>query len=68
VKACPAGEDHLAAAHRELREELERDGFRIGPWDGEHPRGALLSAALRSSGVVTTPRDLAGLPDGDLGA
>jgi 8-oxo-dGTP pyrophosphatase MutT (NUDIX family) len=28
------GEDHLAAAHRELREELDRDGFRLGPWIG----------------------------------
>jgi predicted amidohydrolase len=28
------GEDHLAAARRELREELDHDGFRVGPWIG----------------------------------
>jgi predicted amidohydrolase/ADP-ribose pyrophosphatase YjhB (NUDIX family) len=97
------GEDHLAAAHRELREELDRDRFRIGPWIGrrthtfwwrgwmtqrerwvlcrtepfevaaahvaslsaEHIREVRWwsAAALRSSEVVTTPRDLAGLLD-----
>jgi predicted amidohydrolase/8-oxo-dGTP pyrophosphatase MutT (NUDIX family) len=97
------GEDHLAAARRELREELDRGGLPIGPWIGRRThtfwwRGwmtqrerwvlcraepfevaaahvASLSAegirevrwwsaaALRSSGVVTTPRDLAGLLD-----
>ncbi len=29
------GEDHLAAAHRELREELDRDGLGFGPWIGQ---------------------------------
>jgi predicted amidohydrolase len=29
------GEDHLAAARRELREELDRDDLRIGPWIGK---------------------------------
>jgi predicted amidohydrolase/ADP-ribose pyrophosphatase YjhB (NUDIX family) len=97
------GEDHLAAARRELREELDRDGVRIGPWIGrrthtffwrgwmtqrerwllcrtepfevaaahvaslsaEHIREVRWwsAAALRSSGVVTTPRDLARLLD-----
>jgi predicted amidohydrolase/8-oxo-dGTP pyrophosphatase MutT (NUDIX family) len=101
------GEDHLAAARRELREELDRDRFRIGPWIGgrthtfwwrgwmtqrerwvlcrtepfevaaahvaslaaEHIREVRWwsAAALRSSGVVTTPRDLAGLLDGIAG-
>jgi predicted amidohydrolase/8-oxo-dGTP pyrophosphatase MutT (NUDIX family) len=112
------GEDHLAAAHRELREELDRDGLRVGPWIGRRThtfwwRGWMTqrerwllcrtepfevaaahvaslaaesirevrwwsAAALRASGVVTTPRDLAGLleriaggrlpdPDSDLG-
>jgi 8-oxo-dGTP pyrophosphatase MutT (NUDIX family) len=97
------GEDHLAAANRELREELDRDGFAIGPWIGrrthtfwwrrwmtqrerwvlcrtgpfevdaahvaslsaEHIRELRWWSAgeLRSSGVATTPRDLAGLLD-----
>lgn len=102
------GEDHLAAAHRELREELDRDGFGIGPWIGRRSHTfwwgrrwmtqrerwvlcrtepfevdathvASLAAeyirelrwwsagALRCSGVVTTPRDLAGLLDGIAG-
>jgi predicted amidohydrolase len=29
-----AGEDHLAAARRELREELARDDLEVGPWIG----------------------------------
>lgn len=29
------GEDHLAAVRRELREELGRDGFELGPWIGQ---------------------------------
>jgi predicted amidohydrolase len=29
-----AGEDHLAAVRRELREELARDDLRVGPWIG----------------------------------
>jgi predicted amidohydrolase len=97
------GEDHLAAAHRELREELDHDGFRIGPWIGrrshtfwwgrwmtQRERWVLCrtgpfevdathvaslavenihelrwwsAGEIRSSGVVTTPRDLAGLLD-----
>jgi len=28
------GEDHLAAVRRELREELDRDELRVGPWIG----------------------------------
>jgi predicted amidohydrolase/ADP-ribose pyrophosphatase YjhB (NUDIX family) len=28
------GEDHLAAVRRELREELDRDDLRVGPWIG----------------------------------
>jgi predicted amidohydrolase/ADP-ribose pyrophosphatase YjhB (NUDIX family) len=28
------GEDHLAAIRRELREELDRDDLRVGPWIG----------------------------------
>jgi predicted amidohydrolase len=96
------GEDHLAAAHRELREELDQDGLRIGPWIGRRSHTfwwgrrwmtqrerwlvcraepfevdpghvASLSAEgigevrwwsareIRSSGIVTTPRGLAGL-------
>jgi predicted amidohydrolase len=101
------GEDHLTAANRELREELDRDGFAIGPWIGrrshtfwwrrwmtqrerwvlcrtrpfevdaahvaslsaEHIRELRWWSAgeLRSSGVATTPRDLAGLLDGIAG-
>jgi predicted amidohydrolase len=101
------GEDHLAAAHRELREELGRDGLGIGPWIGRRRRTfwfgrwitqrerwllcraepfevdaghvASLSAEgirevrwwsageIRSAGIVTTPRDLAGLLDGIAG-
>jgi 8-oxo-dGTP pyrophosphatase MutT (NUDIX family) len=98
------GEDHLAAARRELREELDRDGLRTGPWIGRRSHTfwfgrrwmtqrerwllcraepfevdaghvASLSAEgirevrwwsageIRSSGIVTTPRDLAGLLD-----
>jgi 8-oxo-dGTP pyrophosphatase MutT (NUDIX family) len=97
------GEDHLAAAHRKLREELDHDGFRIGPWIGrrshtfwwgrwmtQRERWVLCrtgpfevdathvaslavenihelrwwsAGEIRSSGVVTTPRDLAGLLD-----
>jgi predicted amidohydrolase len=109
-----AGEDHLAAVRRELREELARDDLRVGPWIGRRCHTfwlgrwmtqrerwvlcradpfevdpghvAILSAEgirelrwwspgeLRSSAVVTTPRDLAellegiargDLPDGD---
>jgi len=29
-----AGEDHLAAVRRELREELDRDDLEVGPWIG----------------------------------
>ena len=29
------GEDHLAAARRELREELARDDLQVGPWIGQ---------------------------------
>jgi 8-oxo-dGTP diphosphatase len=29
-----AGEDHLAAARPELREELARDDLEVGPWIG----------------------------------
>jgi predicted amidohydrolase len=97
------GEDHLAAVRRELREELDQDGLRIGPWIGrrthtywwqrwrtqrerwvlcraerfevdaghvaslsaENIRGLRWWSAgeIRSSGIVTTPRDLAGLLD-----
>jgi predicted amidohydrolase/ADP-ribose pyrophosphatase YjhB (NUDIX family) len=109
-----AGEDHLAAVRRELREELARDDLRVGPWIGRRHHTfwlgrwmtqrerwvlcradpfevdpghvATLSAEgirelrwwspaeLRSSAVVTTPRDLPellegiardDLPDGD---
>jgi predicted amidohydrolase len=109
-----AGEDHLAAVRRELREELARDDLRVGPWIGRRLHTfwlgrwmtqrerwvlcradpfqvdpghvATLSAEgirelrwwspaeLRSSAIVTTPRDLpellegiarGDLPDGD---
>jgi predicted amidohydrolase len=98
------GEDHLAAARRELREELAHDALPIGPWIGRRShtfwsrrwmtqrerwllcrtepfgidpgRAVSLSAEnirelrwwsareIRSSGIVTTPRDLARLLDG----
>jgi predicted amidohydrolase len=109
-----AGEDHLAAVRRELREELARDDLEVGPWIGrrhhtfwlgrwmtQRERWVLCRAdpfevgpghvatlsgegirelrwwspeELRSSAIVTTPRDLPGLlgriargdlPDGD---
>jgi predicted amidohydrolase len=99
-----AGEDHLAAVRRELREELARDDLRVGPWIGRRCHTfwlgrwmtqrerwvlcradrfevdpghvATLSAEgirelrwwspeeLRSSAVVTTPRDLPELLEG----
>jgi predicted amidohydrolase/8-oxo-dGTP pyrophosphatase MutT (NUDIX family) len=97
------GEDHLAAVRRELREELDHDNLRIGPWIGRRSHtfwwgrwmtqrerwvlcrtepfevdaghAASLSAEnirevrwwsareIRSSGIETTPRDLAQLLD-----